>query len=77
MPPLPADSIHARACKLKCEKILTRPRSQGHLRFPGALVPAFLAKVPLCESLIFSRATAPNSFTSIKFPCAAFVSAGE
>jgi len=28
MPPLPADFIHARACKLKCEKILTRP----HLR---------------------------------------------
>ena len=28
MPPLPADSIHARACKLKCEKILTRPK--GH-----------------------------------------------
>ena len=27
MPPLPADFIHARACKLKCEKILTRP---GH-----------------------------------------------
>ena len=27
MPPLPADSIHARACKLKCEKILTRPES--------------------------------------------------
>lgn len=27
MPPLPADSIHARACKLKCEKILTRPSS--------------------------------------------------
>ena len=27
MPPLPADSIHARACKLKCEKILTRPNS--------------------------------------------------
>lgn len=27
MPPLPADSIHARACKLKCEKILTRPPS--------------------------------------------------
>ena len=26
MPPLPADSIHARACKLKCEKILTRPK---------------------------------------------------
>ena len=28
MPPLPADSIHARACKLKCEKILTRPASK-------------------------------------------------
>ena len=28
MPPLPADSIHARACKLKCEKILTRPGSR-------------------------------------------------
>ena len=27
MPPLPADSIHARACKLKCEKILTRPEA--------------------------------------------------
>ena len=26
MPPLPADSIHARACKLKCEKNLTRPQ---------------------------------------------------
>ena len=25
MPPLSADFIHARACKLKCEKILTRP----------------------------------------------------
>ena len=28
MPPLPADSIHARACKLKCEKILTRPANK-------------------------------------------------
>jgi len=28
MPPLPADSIHARACKLKCEKILTRPHKK-------------------------------------------------
>ena len=28
MPPLPADSIHARACKLKCEKILTLPGAQ-------------------------------------------------
>mgnify|MGYP000955336650 FL=1 len=31
MPPLPADSIHARACKLKCEKILTRP-APGHFQ---------------------------------------------
>ena len=28
MPPLPADFIHARACKLKCEKILTRPMAR-------------------------------------------------
>lgn len=35
MPPLPADSIHARACKLKCEKILTRPRKGN-----GILPPA-------------------------------------
>ena len=32
MPPLPADSIHARACKLKCEKILTRPSLAGRVR---------------------------------------------
>ena len=32
MPPLPADSIHARACKLKCEKILTRPREMNSSR---------------------------------------------
>lgn len=25
MPPLPAGFIHARDCKLKCEKFLTRP----------------------------------------------------
>ena len=31
MPPLPADSIHARACKLKCEKILTRPRKTSFM----------------------------------------------
>ena len=47
MPPLPADSIHARACKLKCEKILTRPlmkpvlrlrlhATQSQPRFPAA-----------------------------------------
>ena len=33
MPPLPADSIHARACKLKCEKILTRPTPAGRKRY--------------------------------------------
>ena len=33
MPPLPADFIHARACKLKCEKILTRPPFEQYLRY--------------------------------------------
>ena len=36
MPPLPADSIHARACKLKCEKILTRPKVE-----PGEIMEIF------------------------------------
>ena len=36
MPPLPADFIHARACKLKCEKILTRP---------SILIPEMLPKI--------------------------------
>ena len=35
MPPLPADSIHARACKLKCEKILTRPGAGRRWRPQG------------------------------------------
>ena len=35
MPPLPADFIHARACKLKCEKILTRPASEIDLYADG------------------------------------------
>ena len=35
MPPLPADSIHARACKLKCEKILTRPKGHPYLEVFG------------------------------------------
>ena len=40
MPPLPADSIHARACKLKCEKILTRPApSKGLHPLRGWLTP--------------------------------------
>ena len=34
MPPLPADSIHARACKLKCEKILTRPGINPAVVYP-------------------------------------------
>ena len=37
MPPLPADSIHARACKLKCEKILTRPNQEDRC---GECIPA-------------------------------------
>ena len=45
MPPLPADSIHARACKLKCEKILTRPCTAQKRRQPegrlGALSEPF------------------------------------
>ena len=32
MPPLPADFIHARACKLKCEKILTRPKKTSTIQ---------------------------------------------
>ena len=41
MPPLPADSIHARACKLKCEKILTRPApTGGPLDRPPSRIPA-------------------------------------
>ena len=32
MPPSPADFIHARACKLKCEKILTRPKMCQELK---------------------------------------------
>ena len=64
MPPLPADSIHARACKLKCEKILTRPikaavqvqlqihpyfrPSQAEAPFCGA-VPGTPARVPVGE----------------------------
>ena len=40
MPPLPADSIHARACKLKCEKILTRPVGFGMPRIGSIKIPA-------------------------------------
>ena len=32
MPPLLADFIYNRVCKLKCEKFLTRPRLQTILR---------------------------------------------
>ena len=38
MPPLPADSIHARACKLKCEKILTRPSREDETDGPSESV---------------------------------------
>ena len=46
MPPLPADFIHARACKLKCEKILTRPYN------PEA--PAFWPAAPLRRTSVFA-----------------------
>ena len=45
MPPLPADSIHARACKLKCEKILTRPPA-------SPLIPHLGSSLPLCQQRI-------------------------
>lgn len=38
MPPLPADSIHARACKLKCEKILTRPYGENIFDVTDSLI---------------------------------------
>ena len=41
MPPLPADSIHARACKLKCEKILTRPGVVVKMPLPPGRARAF------------------------------------
>ena len=40
MPPLPADSIHARACKLKCEKILTRPKGDDANRLCAVRITA-------------------------------------
>ena len=40
MPPLPADFIHARACKLKCEKILTRPSTASVLLKKSILKPS-------------------------------------
>ena len=39
MPPLPADFIHARACKLKCEKILTRPVLVDPFEFKVVVAP--------------------------------------
>ena len=56
MPPLPADSIHARACKLKCEKILTRP------------MPDVMDAKQLAEALQISKAGAYNLLNSPDFP---------
>lgn len=54
MPPLPADSIHARACKLKCEKILTRP-SPGFDTVVAAFVQAPIRRYILQGwSVVFS-----------------------
>ena len=58
MPPLPADSIHARACKLKCEKILTRPSGAIHLPNPFNLIFGFKL---LCNPLLFCQ-----SFNQLK-----------
>ena len=46
MPPLPADFIHARACKLKCEKILTRPYDDLPLFLNANLVAQVLGVSP-------------------------------
>ena len=43
MPPLPADSIHARACKLKCEKILTRGPTNPHKKLQQKLYSLLVA----------------------------------
>ena len=54
MPPLPADSIHARACKLKCEKILTRPTTI--LLFGKIILPKLtLVEAPLVPFLLTNK----------------------
>ena len=64
MPPLPADSIHARACKLKCEKILTRPAALGcDLGSPLCGVFRF------CRNIGFNRYLHKNNHT---FRCGYF-----
>ena len=62
MPPLPADSIHARACKLKCEKILTRPFKKSERIYfaapPSQITTAALGcdlGSPLCGVFRFCR----------------------
>ena len=50
MPPLPADSIHARACKLKCEKILTRPNGKTRVQvFYNTVLRNFPLFCPKCK----------------------------
>ena len=54
MPPLPADSIHARACKLKCEKILTRPLCVGaHIQSSTRNACPWTSGVEALDSLTF------------------------
>ena len=59
MPPLPADSIHARACKLKCEKILTRPL--GFVMVGRSFLPIGIEK----GQSIFSAALLGKNFFSL------------
>ena len=62
MPPLPADSIHARACKLKCEKILTRPTLSFHISdFLNSLIYTWKRRKtnPLFQLPIFLRSAPP------------------
>lgn len=52
MPPLPADFIHARACKLKCEKILTRPTAETGELVNGGRSP-FISTVDMGARLCY------------------------
>ena len=59
MPPLPADSIHARACKLKCEKILTRPTAMYLCALRGGTADCRLKQPAVSASLCSVQGAAP------------------
>ena len=57
MPPLLADFIYNRVCKLKCEKFLTRPKTNRmgekcSCCFDAFSVSAFVSKQKTCSGLI-------------------------